>query len=842
VRFSQGIDFDFTGSAITSLAPGGSTVVVRNLAAFNSIYGNSRPVAGQYSGQLDNKGEDVRLDDAGGEKILEFHYEPDWYPITDGFGFSLVIVDENAPWNTWSLKSSWRPSGVLLGSPGLSKPPTPAFPPVIVTELLSHSTPPEVDRVELLNGGFDTADVGGWYLTDDYRTPKKYRISDGTMINGLDFLVLTENQFHPTNPPTPWSFAFSSRGDEVYIFSGDSAGELTGYVQGWSFGAAEDGVSFGHYISSDLRDHFVAQTAPSFGTDNPGPKVGPVVISEIYYHPPDLAGGVDNSEDEFIELRNITGSAVALYHPAFPLNTWRLRGGIGFDFPTGLMLGAGATLVVANFDPADTNRLASFRNRLGLDAGVTVLGPFSGKLDNSADTVKLLKPDVPVAGEVPYILVDQVDYKDDGFWPTGADGTGASLQRRFLSQFGNDPANWLAAAPFAASGAGAAPFITAQPASGSVAASSEATLNVGATGAAPLRYQWRYNGANIAGATNSALTLGNIQLSQAGDYSVVVYNNAGLVESSNATLTVVLGAYFIQHPRSTNTLRGATITFSAFAVSSSPITYQWRFNGTNLVGATSPTLTLTNVQPAQAGVYQVVATDAIGPVPSALATLVLYVEPFIVVHPVSQTVLPGDNVTLSVTVSNTATLPLGFRWRRGGTSPFGWQVLDSYTSFITVTNVQFPGTNYNVIVTNFARPTGSNSLPAILTFLTDFDGDHLPDAWEVTYGFDTNSVNDADGDVDGDTMTNLQEYIAGTDPTDPASFLKVDSITAAGGATLKFGAVAARTYTILYSGVPGAPWTKLTDVAAQPVNRVETIVDPGGTTNRFYRVVTPRQP
>jgi len=126
--------------------------------------------------------------------------------------------------------------------------------------------------------------------------------------------------------------------------------------------------------------------------------------------------------------------------------------------------------------------------------------------------------------------------------------------------------------------------------------------------------------------------------------------------------------------------------------------------------------------------------------------------------------------------------------------------------------------------------------------LADFDGDHLPDTWEVTYGFDTNSMNDADGDVDGDTLSNLQEYIAGTDPLDPASYLKVDTITAGGGATLTFGAVAARTYTIEYSGVPGAPWTKLTDVVAMPVNRVAIIFDPGATTKRFYRVVTPRQP
>src|SRR5262249_51166778 len=162
-----------------------------------------------------------RLVDAAGEKILEFSYDPDWYPITDGFGFSLVIVNENALWNTWGLKSSWRPGGAFLGSPGVSKPPTPEFPPVIVNELLTHSVPPEVDQVELFNAGFDTVDLGGWYLSDDYRNPYKYRFPDGTMIEGFGFLVLTEADFNPMNPPTPWSFAFSSRGDEVYLFSGD---------------------------------------------------------------------------------------------------------------------------------------------------------------------------------------------------------------------------------------------------------------------------------------------------------------------------------------------------------------------------------------------------------------------------------------------------------------------------------------------------------------------------------------------------------------------------------------------------------------------------------------------
>ena len=113
-------------------------------------------------------------------------------------------------------------------------------------------------------------------------------------------MTFDENEFNPGGA----GFALGSDGDEVYLFSGDGT-NVTGYVHGYSFGAAENGVSFGRYVTSLGEEHFVAQSALTLNTNNSGPKVGPVVISEIMYHPPDLAGGEDNQDDEFIELRNI---------------------------------------------------------------------------------------------------------------------------------------------------------------------------------------------------------------------------------------------------------------------------------------------------------------------------------------------------------------------------------------------------------------------------------------------------------------------------------------------------------------------------------------------------------
>src|SRR5262249_44711722 len=75
VHFAHGIDFNFTGSAITSLAPGARAVVVKNPAAFTARYGGALSMAGTYNGNLENNGERVQLLDASNEEILDFSYD-----------------------------------------------------------------------------------------------------------------------------------------------------------------------------------------------------------------------------------------------------------------------------------------------------------------------------------------------------------------------------------------------------------------------------------------------------------------------------------------------------------------------------------------------------------------------------------------------------------------------------------------------------------------------------------------------------------------------------------------------------------------------------------------------
>jgi hypothetical protein len=164
-------------------------------------------------------------------------------------------------------------------------------------------------------------------------------------------------------------------------------------------------------------ESFVAQTSTTLGETNSGPRVGPIVINEIMYEPPSAALD-NNTGDEFIELRNITARPVPLFDPLHPTNTWRLRGAVDFDFPMNTTLPPNGYLVVVGSDPQrDPSALAPFRSRFGLDLSTPIVGPWVGRLGNSGDTIRLLKPSEPQLqpstgmSVTPNVLVEQVAYQ-----------------------------------------------------------------------------------------------------------------------------------------------------------------------------------------------------------------------------------------------------------------------------------------------------------------------------------------------------------------------------------------------------------------------------------------------
>ena len=147
-----------------------------------------------------------------------------------------------------------------------------------------------------------------------------------------------------------------------------------------------------------------------------------------------------------------------------------------------------------------------------------------------------------------------------------------------------------------------------------------------------------------------------------------------------------------------------------------------------------------------------------------------------------------------------------------------------------------------MVVFNDATTAAGSPYQFTVQTLPDADGDGIPDEWESRYGLNPGSSADRNLDSDGDGVSNYLEYIGGTDPTDPRSNLRIDLITSPGAAVVRVGALANHTYSVQYSDSLPAGWKKLADLLALPTDRVVSIPEPNYTTNRFYRLVDPRQP
>ena len=167
------------------------------------------------------------------------------------------------------------------------------------------------------------------------------------------------------------------------------------------------------------------------------------------------------------------------------------------------------------------------------------------------------------------------------------------------------------------------PSITAQPQDQMVPLGSNALFNVSVDGTPPFTYQWSFNGRAIRGATFSGLSLTNAQRANSGHYSVAVTNLAGDALSDAATLTVMAAPGITNQPVSTTGYWGKSVTLSAGATGTGPLSYQWYKDGNLITGATNASLSLNDLQLTDAGGFTVVVSNAYGTVTSSSATLIV---------------------------------------------------------------------------------------------------------------------------------------------------------------------------------------------------------------------------
>jgi hypothetical protein len=240
----------------------------------------------------------------------------------------------------------------------------------------------------------------------------------------------------------------------------------------------------------------------------------------------------------------------------------------------------------------------------------------------------------------------------------------------------------------------APPAITTQPQSQTLLAGSSVTFKVVATGNPAPTYQWSLNGTPLAGGTRASLTLTNVAAANDGTYTVTITNSKGSVTSAGAILTVNVAPAITTQPISETANQGASASFSVVAAGNPAPTYQWYLGGVPVSGATSATLTIGDVQPANAGSYTVVATNSIGSVTSKAATLKVAAPPAITTQPLSQTVLAGSSVTFKVVATGNPAPT--YQWSLNGTPLAG----DTKAS-LTLTNVTAANDGtYTVTITN----------------------------------------------------------------------------------------------------------------------------------------------
>jgi hypothetical protein len=256
------------------------------------------------------------------------------------------------------------------------------------------------------------------------------------------------------------------------------------------------------------------------------------------------------------------------------------------------------------------------------------------------------------------------------------------------------------------------PTIVTNPQGLTVVEGSGFTLFVVADGTAPLAYQWRTNGTDVPLATASNYVINAATLADAGTYSVVVTNLGGSVTSAPAVVIVsssLTPPSITMDPVGSTNSSGTNLTLAVQATGSTPLAFQWFFNGSilnnsgNISGTTTSNLLITAATTNNSGDYYVIVTNSVGSDTSMVATLLFTnppVAPQITGQPDSQTNLAGADVSFSVTATGTG--PLDYQWFYNSVPVAdSANYFGSLSNVLTVSNISGTVTGqYFVIISN----------------------------------------------------------------------------------------------------------------------------------------------
>ena len=389
--------------------------------------------------KLSNEGDviDVKLTGEG-DVSCSYSMEPPWPSLANGKGRTLVYKGGNA-----AQATSWGASKIMNGNPGVGNDEWLTTSNIRLNEIMPTGTGSDA-WVELYNAGAEAVDVTGWVFESKIRK-EKLTIKAGT-VPAKGYLVLKATEDFVDSEGAAKELIVSDVGGSYYLYGATEGDESSLLLPSSKLSS---GVI-------DLSDGSTAQGAlvtPTPGEPNSTLYIGSLVISEIHYHPNEE----DLNDVEFLELKNLSETAITPYEKlSNGSRGWKVEG-INFEFTATDVIPAGGIVVLFPDSLKTALGAEKLRTRYSIDANV-VISFYTGKLSNRGETIAVKKPyfyqedrSNPLNSQWYYDWSDATLYSDkwsgNGIDYKRADGYGYSLQRKDFTTMGYEASAWTVDKP-----------------------------------------------------------------------------------------------------------------------------------------------------------------------------------------------------------------------------------------------------------------------------------------------------------------------------------------------------------------------------------------------------------
>lgn len=389
--------------------------------------------------KLSNEGDviDVKLTGEG-DVSCSYSMEPPWPSLANGKGRTLVYKGGNA-----AQATSWGASKIMNGNPGVGNDEWLTTSNIRLNEIMPSGTGTDA-WVELYNAGSADVDVTGWIFESKIRK-EKLSIKTGT-VPAKGYLVLNAATDFVDSEGAAKELIVSDIGGSYYLYGATEGDESSLLLPSSKLSSGVVDLSDGSTAQGALVD-----ATP--GAANTKLYIGGLVITEINYHPNEE----DPNDAEFLELKNLSETAITPFEKLSNGNRgWKVEG-INFEFASTDVIPAGGIVVLFPDSLQTALGADKLRKRFSIDEGV-LISFYSGKLSNRGETIAVKKPyfyqkdaSNPLNDQWYYDWSDATLYSDkwsgNGIDYKRADGHGYSLQRKDFSTMGYEASAWIAAEP-----------------------------------------------------------------------------------------------------------------------------------------------------------------------------------------------------------------------------------------------------------------------------------------------------------------------------------------------------------------------------------------------------------